>query len=87
MEKKEVAIDNPLTVAGITLIPITEISLHSWQRKGGISFLGMKQPLSVVVISPSGKKAFKVSGEEVLLDQLIEEIPILKEKLNIISPP
>lgn len=84
MEKKEVAIGNPLTIAGITLIPIAEAWLHFWQRKCGISFLGMKQPLSVVVISRSGKKAFKVSGEEVLLDQLIEEVPILKEQLDII---
>lgn len=84
MEKKKVEIGSPLTIAGITLIPIIETSLHSWQRKGGISFLGMKQPLSVVVISPSEKKAFKISGEEVPLDELIEEVPILKEKLDII---
>jgi len=84
MEKKEVIIGNPLTVAGITLIPITEILLHSWQHKCGISFFGVKQPLGVILIFPSEKKAFRVSGEEVLLDQLIEEVPILKEKLDLI---
>ena len=84
MEKKEVAIGNPVTIAGITLIPVTEISLHSWQRKGGISFLGIKQPLSIVVISPLEKKAFKISGEEVPLDQLIAEVPGVKKLLNAI---
>ena len=84
MEKKEVTVGNPMTIAGITLIPVTEISLHSWQRKGGISFLGIKQPLGVVVISPLEKKAFKISGEEVPLDQLIAEVPGIKELLNAI---
>ena len=82
MEKKEVEIGNPVTIAGITLIQVTEISLRSWQSKGGISFLGTKQPLSVVVISPSEKKAFRVSGEEVPLDELIKEVPGIKSLLN-----
>ena len=84
MEKKEVEIGNPVTIAGITLIPVAEISLHSWQRKGGISFLGTKQPLSVIVISPSEKKAFKVSGEEVPLNELLQELPGIKKFLSII---
>lgn len=84
MEKKEVEIGNPVTIAGITLIPVTEISLHSWQCKGAISFLGTKQPLSVIVISPLEKKAFKVSGEEVPLDELIQELPGIKKLLNAI---
>ena len=84
MEKKEVTVGNPVTIAGITLIPVTEISLHSWQHKESISFLGIKQPLSVVVISPLEKKAFKISGEEVPLDQLIAEVPDIKELLNAI---
>ncbi len=84
MEKKEVEIGNPVTIAGITLIPVIEISRHSWHRKGGISFFGLKQPLSVVVISPSAKKAFKISGEEVPLDELTQEVPGMKELLNAI---
>jgi len=84
MEKKEVETGNPVTIAGITLIPVTEISVHSWQRKGSISFFGVKQPLSVVVISPSEKKAFRVSGEEVPLDELIQEVPGVKKFLNAI---
>jgi hypothetical protein len=73
-----------VTIAGITLIPVAEILLHSWECKGGISFLGTKQPLSVIVISPSEKKAFKVSGEEVPLDKLMQEVPGIKELLNAI---
>jgi len=43
--------------------------------KRGISFLGTKQPLGVVVISPLEKKAFKISEEE---------LPGVKKLLNAI---
>ncbi len=82
MEKKEVVIDNPVTIAGVTLIPIVMISQNYWQGNGGISFMGVKQPVSVIVVSPSAKKAFKITGEEVPLDQLIQEVPGVKEILE-----
>jgi len=82
MEKKKVEIGNPLTIDGITLIPIIKVSLNYGHRKGGISFFGTKQPLSVVVISPSEKKAFRTSGEELPLDELIQEVPGIKKLLD-----
>ncbi len=81
MDKKEVAINNPVTVAGVTLIPIVEISQNYWQGNRGISFMGVKQPVSVIVVSPSAKRAFRMTGEEVPLDQLIQEVPGVKEIL------
>ena len=81
MDKKEVAINNPVTVAGVTLIPIVKISQYYWQGNRGISFMGVKQPVSVIVVSPSAKRAFRMTGEEVPLDQLIQEVPGVKEIL------
>ena len=82
MEKKEVGIENPVAVAGVTLIPVVEISLNYWRSNSGISFFGVKQPVSVVVVSPLAKRAFRVTGEEVSLDQLIQEVPGIKEILE-----
>ena len=82
MEKKEIGIDTPVAVAGVTVIPITEFSLNYWHRNSGISFFGVKKPISVVVVSPSSKKAFRVTGEEVPLEQLIQEVPGIKEMLE-----
>ena len=79
METKEAVINNPVTIAGVTLIPIVRVSQSYWHGNSGISFIGFKQPVSVVVISPSVKKAFRVTGEEVPLDQLIQEVPGVKE--------
>ena len=79
MEKKEIIIEKPVVVAGITLVPVAKVSLNHWCCKHGFSCFDIKQPVSVVVISPSAKKAFRITGEEVSLDQLITEIPDIKE--------
>ena len=54
---------------------IHEVSLSHWHIKGGFSFYGAKKPVSLVVISPAGKRAFRITGEEVALDQLMQEVP------------
>lgn len=82
MEEKKVAADDPVSIAGVTLIPVTRVSLHHWSIKGGASFLGIKQPVAVVVVSQSTKKAFRITGEEVSLEELIKEAPNLKEILE-----
>ena len=82
MEKKEVAIDNPVTVAGLTIIPVVQVLLNYWQTKGSTSFFGLKQAVAVIVVSPSAKRAFRVTGEEVSIDQLIQEAPSIKEMLE-----
>ena len=81
MDRKEVSIEKPLAVNGVTLIPIVEVSLNYRRGKGSISFFGIKQPIAVVVVSPSSRTAFRISGEEVPLDQLMQEIPNLRQIL------
>ena len=81
MEKKEVDIGTPVVVAGVTLIPVTKVSQNYWQGNGGLSFFGVKQPIGVVVVSQSTKRAFRITGEEVPLDQLIQEDPDIKKAL------
>ena len=82
MEKGKVVIDNPVTSAGLTLIPIVKVSSNYWHSKAGDSFWGIKQPVSVVVVSSSAKKAFRVTGEEIPLEQLIQEVAGIKEILE-----
>ncbi len=87
MEKQEIVIDNPVAVAGVTLIPIAKVSLNYLRGSSGISFFGTKQPVSVVVVSLLAKRAFRITGEEVSLDQLIQEVPRIKEILEGIQLP
>ena len=82
MEKKEVIIGSPVKVAGITIVPVSQVSLHYWHGKGGVSFFGLKQPVSIVVSTAEEKKAFRITGEEIPLNQLIQEVPGMKETLE-----
>jgi len=82
MEKKKVEIGNPVTVAGVTLIPVIKVSLNYWRSNGSVSFWGVKQPIGLVVVSSSARRAFRITGEEVPLDQLIQEVPGIKELLE-----
>ena len=82
MEREEIRIEALLTIAGVTLVPIVKASLNYWQSKSCLSFFGIKQPVSVVVVSPQGKKAFGMNGEEIPLDQLTKEVPGIKEILE-----
>lgn len=82
MEKKEIEISSPLKVRGVTVISVIQSSLQCRRYGTGISFSGTRQPVSVVIISSSGKKAFRITGEEVPLDQLIQEIPAVEKLIR-----
>ena len=82
MEKEEIRIEAPVTVAGVTLVPIVKTSLNCWHSKGRFSFFGNKQPVSLVVVSPQTRRAFRINGEEVSLDQLAKEAPGITDVLE-----
>jgi hypothetical protein len=82
MEKKRVIIGSPVAVAGITLILVTKLSLSCQPNGSIIFFFGLKEPLSFVVASPSTKKAFEITGKEIPLNQLIQEVPGLAGMLE-----
>ncbi len=82
MEKKRVILSSPVTIDGTTLIPVIKSSLNCQSSGNTILFSGVKQPVSVVVASPSAKKAFDVNGQEIPLDQLIKEVPDLVRMLD-----
>jgi len=82
MEKKEVTIANPITVAGLTIIPVSKVAINCWHGKRGLAFSGSKQPDSIIIVSPSAKRAFRITGEEITFDQLVQEVPEILKKLG-----
>ena len=82
MEKKTIAIGNPVSVRGLTLIPVIQVSLNSWRGRRGASYFGIKQPMAVVIASPAVNKAFRITGEEFSIDQLRQEVPELTDMLQ-----
>lgn len=81
MEKEKIVIEEPIDVAGVTIVPVTKVSLVYRQGQGSLLYFGDKQLDSVILISSSGKKAFRLTGEEISLDQLAIEAPGIKEAL------
>jgi uncharacterized spore protein YtfJ len=81
MEEKKIVVDKPVKVAGLTLVPITQVSLSLSSARAGTAFLAIKRPVAVVVVLPQVKKAFRITGEEASFEQLIQEIPSLEEVL------
>ena len=81
MEKKELALNNPVAVGAVTLIPIVEVQLNYWCRNSHASFWSVKQPVAVAIASPSAKRASRITGEEVPLDQFIQDVPGIEEIL------
>jgi hypothetical protein len=81
MEKSIIGIDTLVSIKGWTIIPVWEIIL-SYSFAAGIYLYGNKRAIAAVIMSPAIKKAFRMTGEEVTLEQLIQEIPALKEALE-----
>ncbi len=77
MEKKKVIIAGPMALAGITLILVIKLSLNCQPAGNSIFLSGMKQPVNVVVASPSTKKAFNIEGEEIPIGTVLQEVPDL----------
>jgi len=82
MEKEEIRIEAPVAVSGVILVTVVKASLNHWEHKGRLSFFSIKQPVSVVVVFPQAKRAFRISGEEISLDELAKEVPGLEEVLE-----
>ena len=82
MEIEKVSAGQPITVGETRLFPIvrTFISCHNINR--GIVCFGSKSPVGIVVISPKGKGAINVAGEEVPIDHYTEQVAGLEELLQ-----
>jgi uncharacterized spore protein YtfJ len=85
MTKNVLTIDNPVSVKGLTIIPVVRFSLH-YSFTPCISVFSIKQPIAAIVISPLQRKALRITGEEIPLEQLLQEVPEIKKTLEKIPP-
>ena len=81
-KKTKLAVENPVSIGGTTIIPVVMTSLYYHHIDGIVSLIGFKQPVNLVVVTPTSRKAFRITGEEILLDQLIAEVPDLERVLG-----
>lgn len=80
--EKIVTVEGPFMIGGVTLVAVVRSLLIKCKcNNKGIWLFGIKFPIALVLISDSSKRAFRITGEEVSIDQLIEEFP----EINITS--
>lgn len=80
MEKEEIVAEEPVTIAEYTIVPIIRKSLHCHKNKEGNIFICTKHPLAVLVTVGS-KKMLHIIEDDVSMEQLIKELPELKNLL------
>lgn len=68
-------------IGDVTLVTVVRSLLKCKCSDKGIWLFGIKFPIALMVISDSSKRAFRITGEEVSIDQLLEEFP----EINITS--
>ena len=69
MEKIEIAFDSSLEIPDLTITPVVQVSKNYWSHNGNVSFFRAKDPIAVILILKTEKKVFRVSGEEISIDQ------------------
>ncbi|MFC1919382.1 hypothetical protein ACFLWX_01150 [Chloroflexota bacterium] len=76
METKEkIVVENPLKVAGLSIIPVVRISVNCACLNKGISLFGKKEPAAIIIKYSEVKRAFRPTGEEILLEDFRQEFP------------
>ncbi|HPJ30779.1 MAG TPA: hypothetical protein PLZ42_05255 [Methanothrix sp.] len=77
--------DEPLRVGNFVLIPVAEVYSFSMVRDERAAFAGTKRVKAVVALGPGGPVALNVSGEELLLLDLLDQVSGLNELLAAFS--
>ena len=81
MEEQKIIIDKSDSIVGLTMVTVTQISVNIGSTWAGTAIMATKRPLAMVVVSSQAKRAFRITGEGVLLEELIQEYPGLKDYL------
>ncbi len=80
MEEK-IVIDKQVLVEGVQATVINKITLSSKRSGVGMGFFARKQPVVVIIDSLQKRRAFRITGEEVLIEELLMEFPSLTRYL------
>jgi hypothetical protein len=84
MEKKQVTLENPTRIAGLTFLPLTQTLVFSWQNKGRLTFFGLKKPLYVLILNAEKKlTSFSIEGQEIPPEEILSQYPEIREKLDL----
>lgn len=86
MKNNIIVIENPLTINGRTIITLARIIRYHLSRPNRDLTIQLKVPLAVIIRTSSREQQiFKVSGDVVTAEQLVKDLPEVKELLDNLS--
>ncbi|KPJ58820.1 MAG: hypothetical protein AMJ46_13460 [Latescibacteria bacterium DG_63] len=74
--------ESALRIGETTLVPVVEIRSTWSAGRYGICFSFRKQPTALLMVSPIGKKAFSMSGEEMSFSEFLSQFPGIEQALH-----
>ena len=77
----------PITVEGVTLIPIERLRIVATRQRRTYWFNATKELVALVICEPEGPRAVDVESHPLPLYKLIAEIPELQPALAKLLPP
>jgi hypothetical protein len=78
----ELRIGMPLVTGKLTVVPVETVRWGSHSADTGFSVFGAKEAVAVVLVTDRETRALDLSGAEVKLAELIQDVPSLQEFLN-----
>jgi len=82
----ELRAGTPISVAGITLIPIERLWMHAEKQPHAVWLSASKAAVAVVICDPQGPRAVDVHAHEQSVEALVTEIPALATLLTEFYP-
>jgi len=82
MANKTRTAEKPLKIGEVTLMVLSETESVRLPTKQGFIYSAYKGPLAVVVVSPSGKRAYSPDGQAIDIERLTREVPDLAKLLE-----
>ncbi len=80
MAKKEVIISSPINIAGTSIVTISTIEMDSRFGRRSAAVNGSIRPERVIITTPTSRRAFRITGEEIDLEELVREFPAMAER-------
>ena len=74
MKVEHVRRGEPVVVGEVAITPIVRVMASAEPPGDALICFGQKEPLGVLILTPEGERACRVSGERVGVDELLSEL-------------
>ena len=82
MEKEEIIAGSIIRIGEVTLVPVLRTAVVCLSGRRGVTGFGTREVIGVVTVSPTGKRAISISGEEVPVEEYVNRVPEVNELLR-----